>query len=444
MMTTATPTSTRLNPAQRAALSEIAERIRDPATVVTLAGYAGTGKTFLLRSLLAELSERGWRVLLTAPTHQALAVARTGLPLEVEAMTIHAALGLSVRENDDGSTHVTSRARAKVRGFDLVVVDEASMVGRELYQTLMRERACAVLFVGDPGQLPPIGERESLAFTEVARRITLTEIVRQAEGSPLIAIAHAIREVATNGRRLTLDVIRPHVCGAAQIQPGSIHTITELIADARAAGFEAVALTYRNEDVDRINAGVHRALYPDVQTIYAPGERVLFRTPYQEAGRENEEPLARTNELATVLHVSDPYEGVFGTPTIDLNLQFDDGRQRAVPAPLHAQAWNRTWKALFADHRAAKAKAKLALDPTEAQEHRDAAREASTRAWMLRTGLANIQHAYALTAHRAQGSTYEIAVLHWQGLARMRDDFEHARAVYVAATRPSSYLVIVE
>lgn len=443
-MPTATATTHRLNVAQRAGLHEIAEAIRDRSAVITLAGYAGTGKTYLLRSLLTELADRGWRVLLTAPTHQALAVARTGLPGDIEAMTIHAALGLSVRENDDGSTAVTARARAKIRGYDLVVVDEASMVGQDLYQSLMRERVCAVLFVGDPGQLPPIGERESPAFSEVSRRVVLTDIVRQAEGSTLITIAHVIRQDAENGRRVSLETIRTHAERQAQIQSGSVHTITELVTDARRSGFEAVALTYRNEDVDRINAGVHRALFPESQSIYAVGERVLFRAPYHEAGRENDEPLARTNELATVLHVSEPHEGLYGIPTIALTLEFDDGRERVIPTPLNARGWRRVWSALFADHRAAKAKAKLATTADEVQELREAAREASARAWEIRTRFANVQHAYALTAHRAQGSTYEIAVLHWQGLARMRDDFEHARAVYVAATRPSQYLVIVE
>lgn len=433
-----------LNAAQRAAVREIAGEIRDPAAVVTLTGYAGVGKTTTLRSLLAELVDAGWRVLLTAPTHQALAVARSGVPAEVDAMTIHAALGLSVREREDGSTEVTARTRAKLRPYDLVVVDEASMVGPDLYQALLRERECAVLFVGDPGQLPPIGERESPAFSEVAHRVALTEIVRQAAGSPLITIAHAIREAAENGRRVKIDTIRTLEGGPAQFQRGSLHTVTELVTDARRSGFDAVAITYRNEDVDRINAGVHRALFPDAPGIYAPGERVLFRAPYHEAGRANEEPLARTNELATVLSVSEPRDGLYGVQTLDLELLFDDGRERVVPAPMNAYAWRRASGALFADHRAAKAKAKLTGDPDEALRLKEEAREASTRAWAIRTGFANVQHAYALTAHRAQGSTYEIVVLHWNGLERMRDDFEHARAVYVAATRPSQYLVIVE
>lgn len=443
-MTTATPEAPALNDAQVRAAEEILERISDPEAIVTLAGLAGTGKTFLTRMILRQLSDRGWRILLTAPTHQALSVARAGLPADIEAMTIHAALGLSVRENDDGSTHITSRTRSKLRGFDLVVVDEASMVGQELYQTLMHERRSAVLFVGDPGQLPPIGEKESPAFAEVAQRIALTEVVRQAEGSPLIALAHAIRTEAENGRRVRIDTIRPHATGAAQIQPGSIFTITELVTDARQSGFDAVALTYRNQDVDRINAGVHRALFPDSTAAFSPGERILFRAPYHEEGREEEEPLARANDLATVLEISDPFPGPMETPALSLTLEFVDGRQRTVPVPLNSGSWRSAWGNLFAAHRAAKAQAKLATDPSEADHLRETARSASAKAWMLRTRFANVQLCYAMTAHRSQGSTFDIVVLHWAGMARMADAFEFNRALYVCATRPSDYLVVVE
>lgn len=434
-----------LNADQRAALDAILEQIVDRDAIVTLSGNAGTGKTFLVRALLDRLIDRGWQVLLTAPTHQALAVARAGCPADVETMTIHAALGLVVRENADGTTHVTPRTRAKVRGFDLVIVDEVSMVGADLYRELMRSRECAVLFVGDPGQLPPVGEKESPAFAEVAGRIALTSIVRQAEGSPLIALAHRIRDLAENGDRVRLDAIRDYATGAAQIQGGNLMTVTELVADARSSGFDALGLTYRNEDVDRINAGVHRTLYPDSAAPFEPGERVLFRAPWHRPGEEHRDPVARTNETGTVVALSDPHESPFaGLPARNLSVTLDSGAEYMFPIPENPHAWRRAVSALFATHRAAKAAAQLTSDPGERDRLRDEARAASQSAWVLRTHFAAVQHAYAMTAHRAQGSTVDIAVLHWKGIAMMRDSFEHARALYVAATRPSQYLVIVE
>lgn len=439
----ATTLATSLTPDQLNALAEIRARIADRSAVVTLAGLAGTGKTFLLRELLRELREADWRILLTAPTHQALAVAREGLAADVETMTIHAALGLTVHEREDGTTSVARRVSPKLRGYHLVVVDEASMVGAELYQEFMRNRECAVLFVGDPGQLPPVGERESPAFAEVAGRLSLTSIVRQAEGSPLITLAHAIRELAENGQRVRLDLLRPHAEGAAQIVDGNLQTVTEYVADAISSGFRAVGITYRNEDVDRINAGAHRALYPSSTLPYEPGERVLFRAPWHRPGEENREPVVRTNEMGTVVSLSDVVESPFDLPMRNLTVELDSGREYMFPVPVNPVTWRRAVSALFAEHRSAKARAALARG-SEADALREVARAASAHAWRLRSWFAAVQHAYALTAHRSQGSTYDIAVLHWRGLGMMRDDFEHARAVYVAATRASQFLVIVE
>lgn len=445
-MTTATRTTSDLTADQRESLRRILEWVRSPEAVITLSGYAGTGKTYLTQTIVETLQDAGWNILITAPTHQALGVVRGRS--NATASTIHAALGLVVRENADGTTHVTQRTAPKVRGFDLLIVDEASMVGAELYQALMRERDCPVLFVGDPGQLPPIGERESPAFTEVSMRVALTQIVRQADGSSLITLAHRIREEAENGRRIGIESIRPYIGPEAVVMqaPGwqAPAAVAELVTDARAAGHQAVGITYRNADVDRINRAVHEALHPGHPLPYAPGERVLFRSPFHEEGREHEEPIARTNEYASVISVGDPKQGPLDTPTIDLELELQGGRIRTIPTPLHSARWHRAIRALFTEHRAAKAEAKITADPARQNELQEKARLASSRAWFLRSRLADIQHDYAMTAHRSQGSTFDIVVLHWAGLNEMRDDFEHARALYVAATRPSMYLAIVE
>lgn len=443
-MTTALETEVTFTPDQLSALAGIRSRISDRTAVLTLAGRAGTGKTYLLRALLHDLCNAGWRVLLTAPTHQALAVAREGLIGDVQTMTIHAALGLSVTEKEDGTTSVARKGTAKLRGVDLLVVDEASMVGVEIYQEIMRHRDSAVLFVGDPGQLPPVGETESPAFAEVAGRYSLTSIVRQAEGSPLITLAHAIRDLAENGQRVRLDLIRRYATGDARIVDGGLQAVTDLVADGIADGFRTTGITWRNEDVDRINAGVHRALFPDSTQPFEPGERVLFRAPWHRPGEENREPVVRTNELGTVLGLSEIVAGPHELPARNLVVELDSGREYMFPVAANPGMWRRAVSALFAEHREAKARASLARASDEVAEYREKARRASAAAWSLRSHFAAVQHAYAMTAHRAQGSTFDITVLHWRGLSLMRDDFEHARAVYVAATRPSKYLVIVE
>lgn len=78
-----------------------------------------------------------------------------------------------------------------VRDASLIVLDECSMIGPDMAEDLMSFRK-PILVLGDPGQLPPIkGEG---AFTQAEPDVMLTEIMRQAAESPIIQIATAARE----------------------------------------------------------------------------------------------------------------------------------------------------------------------------------------------------------------------------------------------------------
>jgi exodeoxyribonuclease V alpha subunit len=125
--------------------------------LVLLTGLPGAGKTHTQR-VLVELARRaGSRVLLCAPTGKAARRMRdlTGH----DAMTIHRALGYSPyegfgRDEDDPLSN----------DYELVIVDEASMLSLELADALFRAAGdCHVLLVGDTDQLPPIGPGRVLA-----------------------------------------------------------------------------------------------------------------------------------------------------------------------------------------------------------------------------------------------------------------------------------------
>src|SRR5207237_3000733 len=108
-----------------------------------------------------------------------------------EAMTIHRALGYSPvdgfgRDEDDPLS----------RDYDLVIVDEASMLSLELADALFRAVGdCHVLLVGDTDQLPPIGPGRVLAdlvASDAVPRVHLTAIYRQAARSLIIQSARRI------------------------------------------------------------------------------------------------------------------------------------------------------------------------------------------------------------------------------------------------------------
>jgi len=158
--------------------------------LVLLTGLPGAGKTHTQR-VLVEIARRARkRVLLCAPTGKAARRMRdlTGH----EAMTIHRALAYSPLEDafqrDEGWPLSDD--------YDLVIVDEASMLSLELADALFAAAGdCHVLLVGDTDQLPPIGPGRVLAdlvASEAVPRVHLTAIYRQAARSLIIQSARRI------------------------------------------------------------------------------------------------------------------------------------------------------------------------------------------------------------------------------------------------------------
>jgi ATP-dependent exoDNAse (exonuclease V) alpha subunit len=78
---------------------------------------------------------------------------------EFEALSIHSLLGLKLVELEDGTTKCErGYAEPSISEYELVVVDEASMVDATLFKAILQFRGRArILFIGDPAQLPPVG-----------------------------------------------------------------------------------------------------------------------------------------------------------------------------------------------------------------------------------------------------------------------------------------------
>lgn len=160
-------------------------------SVFRLFGYAGTGKTTIAREIAARFDgETGF----AAYTGKAASVLSSkGCP----ASTIHSLLYKPVPIKDPltgkstGEVDFVPSAQRRARNLDLLIIDECSMVGEKIGNDLLA-LGVPILVLGDPAQLPPVGDGGF--FTNGEPDVMLTEVHRQADGSGVLDLATKIRQ----------------------------------------------------------------------------------------------------------------------------------------------------------------------------------------------------------------------------------------------------------
>jgi ATP-dependent exoDNAse (exonuclease V) alpha subunit len=184
------------NDEQFEGIKKINNWLKKEQTFFTLAGYAGTGKSTIIKKILDNYYGG---VVVSAPTHKAKKVVMntTGQ----DGQTLHALLGLRPDTNLDefnpNDPKFNSIAVPRITDYNFVIIDEASMINQELH-TMIEDKTkgtCTkVLYMGDSAQIPPVGEKESVIFSQNNNEFhQLTKIERQNDTNPLAFIYDALR-----------------------------------------------------------------------------------------------------------------------------------------------------------------------------------------------------------------------------------------------------------
>lgn len=182
-----------------------------------LTGSAGTGKTTLLDTFLKNLKSpfSKWRVCVCAPTHKAKKVIGEKTKwknLETLQSLIGIKPDLNIEDFNPMDPQFNPIGDRKIRDYDLVVIDESSMINTDLY-TLLCDCAISagtlILFVGDTKQLNPVKEYNiSPALVTPTNRYNLTQIMRQSKTNPLVILLDALRYDIENDTSTYLEYLK--------------------------------------------------------------------------------------------------------------------------------------------------------------------------------------------------------------------------------------------
>ena len=367
--------------------------------LLVITGGPGTGKTTSIRAILAMLDELGLKSLLCAPTGRA-AKRMTELTGR-DAATVHRLLG--AKFDEEGDRVVFSKDESDRLDCDAVILDECSMVDILLMDALLRALPpdARLIMVGDADQLPSVGPGNvfsALIRSKVVATVRLTEIFRQNEGSRIIRNAHMINrgehpDFAENAG----DFFR-----LKRLQAGtSVETITELctvrlpnkmhipceeiqvLSPTRKGETGTVALNRRlQQAINPPAPGKKEKPFGDV--IFREGDRVMqIRNNYDVLWHNANNTEAGTGiyngDIGTLLSIDPDSE----TLTIDF-----DGRI-----------------------------ASYGFD-----------------------ALIELEHAWAITVHKAQGSEYRAVILALGSSSQM---LMTRGVLYTAVTRAKELLILV-
>lgn len=164
------------------------ERYRNNEPYTCIAGYAGSGKSTLIRFIIGAMGINTNEVAYVAYTGKAATVLRQkGCP---NATTAHKLLYYA-KQLPNGK-FVYNPRKVLENEYKIIVVDEVSMLPRTLWELLLSHKVY-VLACGDPGQLPPVDKDQDNHVLDNPH-IFLDEIMRQAQDSEIIRLSMHIRE----------------------------------------------------------------------------------------------------------------------------------------------------------------------------------------------------------------------------------------------------------
>ena len=425
-----------------------------PNPTYILRGYAGTGKTTLVTTLVKTLPEIGMDYVLMAPTGRAAKV--IGSYTRKYASTIHKKI-YQVQAFPDGSLRMV-RAQNKHKDT-LFIVDEASMIGEDrefgtksllddLLAYVFSGERCRLLLIGDTAQLPPVGNDESpaldLDYLESQFPITiatyeLTEVKRQALQSGILSNATHLRELLIEDKTTyTLPLFDLHFDDTERIDPETFEEMLYKAFEAEHSN-DSVIVCKSNKRANLFNQAI-RSRILNIEGEIATGDKLMIvKNNYFWADGHQQISFIANGDMAEIQKITH-YEELYGFRFADVELSFPDypdAQNLDVKILLDTLNSN---NASLSEEESARLRQAIEADYMDIPSRRERYKAMKKSPWF---NALQVKFAYALTCHKTQGGQWKNVFV--DSSLNLKDDVEKEdlRWLYTAVTRAQERLYFV-
>lgn len=465
---------------QSNALNAIIDFIKSGCSIFILKGYAGTGKTTLLKQLLCTLPtiapERPFR--LFAPTGRAAKILKdkTGIGSTIHK-GIYSKTAEFIKYKEDENLELTIDTNAEnnklIFKIDLnlskcrpiVIIDESSMISSKtipddrfqfgtdnLLDDLLTFSGVSdggqVIFIGDDAQLPPVNDSDSAALTLEyfakrqlsVRTATLKQVMRQGEGSVILENAMSVRDNIFKDRKDRFGSNYRRVDGEfSDITP------SEAIIETARNFEKTIVITYANATAAKYNAAIRNIRFPEHKEP-VPGDRLLVvRNAYNISNGDISEDFSMFNgEFCDVIDVGieEVKYAFVGHNRIelrfrDVKIRHESGtilKLKIISNLLDGASPNLTTdesKALFSEF---------------TSRHRHLLKKKFRDQFLVALhhdpyfNAIQVKYGYAITCHKAQGGEWDNVIVDFNGRSGLST--ESLRWTYTALTRAKKHLML--
>lgn len=439
---------------QRKTFKDLSVFLTSEQEVFIMNGFAGTGKTTLVKALVETLTAMKTPYTLLAPTGRAAKVLSyyTNQP----AFTIHKRI-YRQRSVTDGIQKFGMNFNSAQNM--VYIVDEASMlsdtVGEnanfgsgsvldDLFRFIFNEHNCKLILIGDTAQLPPIGVAESPAldcnyietnYIKNTQSSLLTQVIRQAEDSGILTNATYIRQNIEK-EDITLPQLTPN-CDVERIDGSML--LDALESSQNKVGIQdSIVITRTNKLANRYNAGIRsRILWKD-DTISKGDYIMIVKNNYFWTDGNKDVPFIANGDIAEVVNIG-KHENLYGFDFAEITLRFPDYHDfeltakvllntlTSESASLTYEESNKLYTEVCADYADVKSK-KTLYEKVKKNPYFNALQ---------------IKFAYAITCHKAQGGQWKHVYIDHGYFTDEMVNKEFLRWLYTAFTRASEKIYLV-